>query len=88
MKVLVLNPPFLPRFSREARSPAVAKSGTQYYPMWLAYAAGNLEKNGHEVLFLDAPVTGLNPDKVIERARRFPAHQYGQAFHTQVALPA
>ena len=60
MKIAVINPPFLPRFSRESRSPAVAKSGTLYYPMWLAYAVGFCEKNGHEVLFLDAPAAGLS----------------------------
>jgi hypothetical protein len=32
MRVLFLNPPFHPRFSREQRSPAVTKSGTLYYP--------------------------------------------------------
>ena len=54
MKIVTLNPPFLKRFSREARSPAIAKSGTFYYPMWLAYATGYLEKNGHEVKLIDA----------------------------------
>lgn len=71
MKILVLNPPFLPRFSRESRSPAVAKSGTLYYPMWLAYAVGYMEKRGHEVLLLDAPAAGLSFDEVAERAMAF-----------------
>ena len=42
MKILLLNPPFLEHFSRPQRSPAVTKSGTLYFPMWLAYAAGAL----------------------------------------------
>ena len=46
MRVLFLNPPFHPRFSREQRSPAVTKSGTLYYPKWLATAAGVAIKNG------------------------------------------
>ncbi len=71
MKVLVLNPPFLPRYSRESRSPAVAKSGTLYYPMWLAYAVGGLEQAGHEVLFLDAPAAGLTYDEIACRAEEF-----------------
>jgi len=45
MKILMLNPPFLPKFSRTSRSPAVAKGGTIYYPIWLAYATGVLENN-------------------------------------------
>jgi radical SAM superfamily enzyme YgiQ (UPF0313 family) len=73
MKVLALNPPFLPKYSRESRSPAVAKSGTLYYPMWLAYAVGLLEKQGHEVLFLDAPAAGLGIDEVCRRAAAFGA---------------
>ena len=35
MKLLLLNPPFLPKFSRSSRSPAVTKSGTIYFPLWL-----------------------------------------------------
>lgn len=55
MKVLFLNPPFLPKFSRSQRSPAVTKSGTIYYPMWLALATGVLEKHGFDACLLDAP---------------------------------
>lgn len=54
MKILCLNPPFLKQFSREQRSPAVTKSGTIYYPMWLAYAAGALIQKGHTVDLIDA----------------------------------
>ncbi len=58
MKILLLNPPFLPRYSREQRSPAVTKSGTLYYPMWLSYAAGLLEDNGFECTLIDGVVPG------------------------------
>jgi anaerobic magnesium-protoporphyrin IX monomethyl ester cyclase len=71
MKILALNPPFFPKYSRESRSPAVTKSGTLYYPMWLAYAVGYLEKQGHEVLFIDAPAAELSADEVVARAERF-----------------
>lgn len=71
MKILVLNPPFLPLFSRESRSPAVTKSGTLYYPMWLAYAVGYLEKYGHEVLFIDAPGAKLIQEEVLAKAVQF-----------------
>ncbi len=71
MRILVLNPPFLPRFSRESRSPAVTKSGTLYYPMWLAYAVGYLEKHGHEVLFIDAPAAGLTREDICKKATDF-----------------
>ncbi len=71
MKILALNPPFLPRYSRESRSPAVTRSGTLYYPMWLAYAVGYLEKKGHEVLFLDAPASDMTADDVVRAAEGF-----------------
>ena len=67
MRVLFLNPPFHPRFSREQRSPAVTKSGTLYYPKWLATAAGVAIKAGHDVDLVDAPASGLTVGAVIDR---------------------
>ena len=71
MKILALNPPFLPKYSRESRSPAVTKSGTLYYPMWLCYAVGYLEKAGHEVMLIDAPAAGMSAKEVIFAVREF-----------------
>ncbi len=71
MKILALNPPFLPKYSRESRSPAVTKSGTLYYPMWLCYAVGYLEKAGHDVRLIDAPAAGMSTDEVIRAVREF-----------------
>lgn len=42
-----------------------------YYPMWLSYAAGLLEKNGHEVLLIDAAADENTLEWVIERAAEF-----------------
>lgn len=58
MQILLLNPPFLLRFSREQRSPAVTKSGTLYYPMWLSYACALLEERGYECTLIDGVVPG------------------------------
>ncbi len=71
MKILFLNPPFLKKFSRPQRSPAVTKSGTLYFPMWLAYAAGAAMDKGFEVDFIDAPADGLTVEDVVRRARDF-----------------
>ncbi|WP_028324538.1 B12-binding domain-containing radical SAM protein [Desulfatirhabdium butyrativorans] len=60
MKALLLNPPFLPKFSRPQRSPAVTKSGTLYYPIWLAYATGVLEQDWVAATLLDAPARGFS----------------------------
>ena len=67
MRVLFLNPPFHPRFSREQRSPAVTKSGTLYYPKWLATAAGVAIQNGHDVDLVDSPAAGHTVQYVIDR---------------------
>ena len=71
MKILLLNPPFLKKFSRPQRSPAVTKSGTLYFPMWLAYAAGVLMENGFDVDLVDAPADGYVLHGVIERAKKY-----------------
>lgn len=71
MKILMLNPPFLPKYSRFSRSPAVTKSGTIYYPIWHAYATGVLEKEGHEVKLIDAPADGLSKEDCYNIAREF-----------------
>lgn len=70
MKILVLNPPFLKKFSRPQRSPAVTKSGTLYYPIWLAYLTAVLEADGFEVVFWDAPAAGKETGDVLELVRR------------------
>jgi radical SAM superfamily enzyme YgiQ (UPF0313 family) len=49
-----LNPPFHASYSRSERSPQVSKSGTLYFPVWLAQAAAYVEKCGAEIGFLDA----------------------------------
>ena len=71
MRVLVLNPPFLKKFSRPQRSPAVTKSGTLYFPIWLAYCTGVLEQEGFEVSFLDAPARGLELKEILDHATEF-----------------
>ncbi|MBI2470709.1 MAG: radical SAM protein [Planctomycetes bacterium] len=71
MKILLLNPPFLKKFSRPQRSPAVTKSGTLYFPMWLAYAAGVLGENGYDVDLIDAPADGCSIDEIIGKTKKF-----------------
>ncbi len=74
MNVLFVNPPFMSehgRFSREQRSPAITKSGTFYYPMWLCYAAGLLEARGFNVKVVDAPAKRMDAGEVVEIAKAF-----------------
>lgn len=58
MNICFINPPFKAeygKFSRESRSPAIGHSGVLYYPLWLIYAAALAEKNGFNIIFIDAP---------------------------------
>lgn len=71
MKILFLNPPFLKKFSRPQRSPAVTKSGTLYFPLWLASAASVVMEKGFEIDFIDAPADGLTIQDVEDRAIAF-----------------
>ncbi len=71
MRITAVNPPFITGYSRGQRSPAVTKSGTLYYPIWLAYATGALEKSGHEVDLVDSPADGLDIEQTLERINRF-----------------
>lgn len=74
IKISFTNPPFLENFSRPQRSPAVTKSGTLYFPMWLSYAAGFAEQAGHEIDLIDAPAAGMSREAVINRIDDFTAH--------------
>lgn len=72
MKIVFINPPFkaeFGKFSRESRSPAITKSGALYYPLWLMYAAAYAKKNGHEIVFIDAPAKPLNEEQTISLIR-------------------
>jgi anaerobic magnesium-protoporphyrin IX monomethyl ester cyclase len=72
VRIAVLNPPFLGgRFSRTSRSPAINKSGTLYWPFWLAFGTGSLEAAGHEVLFLDCPAAGIDEDSLVRQVSAF-----------------
>lgn len=71
MKITAVNPPYLTHYSRGQRSPAVTKSGTLYYPIWLAYAVGALKHQGHEIDLIDAPADDLSVEDVIIRIAAF-----------------
>jgi anaerobic magnesium-protoporphyrin IX monomethyl ester cyclase len=65
VRISFVNPPFFPKYSREQRSPAVTKSGTFYYPMWLSYATGYAERKGHKVRLWDAPAAGWTTEDLV-----------------------
>ena len=59
------------RVSRNSRWPERTKSGTLYYPIWLAYATANTKKAGFEVLLIDAEARGLEVEAVAEKLKDF-----------------
>ncbi|MFH1861761.1 MAG: radical SAM protein [bacterium] len=71
LRILMLNPPFLKRYSRPQRNPGVTRSDTMYYPYWMAYATGALEKAGFPVRFYDAPAAGMEYVDVEAKALEF-----------------
>ena len=58
-KIVLLSPPYLPEYMRNARCDFVSLSGSQWYPIWLGYCGAFLEKRGYEVKLIDAPSYGL-----------------------------
>lgn len=74
MKIILINPPFkveYGKFSRDQRSPAITKSGTLYYPTWLASATGVLEEAGHECKLLDCCAAQWDDKKTLDVIKKF-----------------
>lgn len=66
MKIYLLNPPFIQNYVRSSRCTWIPIAGSNWYPIFLAYAAGYLEKNGHQVKLKDALVEGLTHEETIK----------------------
>ncbi|MEL6182593.1 MAG: radical SAM protein, partial [Myxococcota bacterium] len=74
MRVFFVNPPLRDwRFSRSQRSPGVIKSGTMYYPYWLAHAAALAESKGHEIVLMDCPADNLGRPQLLAALKEFQA---------------
>jgi anaerobic magnesium-protoporphyrin IX monomethyl ester cyclase len=74
MKVLFLNPPFKTehgKYSRTSRTPAITKSGTVYYPIWLCYAAAAVEQGGHEIKVIDSCANQYNLEVTLNMVNEF-----------------
>lgn len=71
MKIILLNPPFLNKYSKSSRSPAVTKSGTIYFPLWLSYAAGVLDQEGHDLILIDAPARCIDNNETLNIIEKF-----------------
>ncbi len=71
MKILVLNPPYIDGFCRSARWAAKSRGRVQRHPDWLLISVAVLEKDGHNVKFIDAAALCLSKEQVMDQAGRF-----------------
>ena len=71
MKILLLNGPCTPNFSRTGRWAATSRGASFWYPYWLASCCVVLEEAGHECKLIDAPVYGYSLKKVLEEISAF-----------------
>jgi anaerobic magnesium-protoporphyrin IX monomethyl ester cyclase len=71
LKILLLSPPFVPEYMRNARCDFVSLSATQWYPILLGYCGAHLESLGHEVRLIDAPAHGLDHESARAAVRAF-----------------
>lgn len=71
LKVALINPPFFPRYSRGQRSPGVIRSGTMYYPYWLAHAAAVLDAAGFSIHLYDCPAADIDATTFIQELGTF-----------------
>jgi len=71
MRVLVIAPPYVENFLRNARWDSVGISGSFWPPIYLAYCAGLLESRGHTVKLSDAQVEGLTHEQTYQLAKDF-----------------
>ena len=71
MRVYLLNPPFVKNYIRSSRCSWIPISGSSWYPIFLGYATGWLQKHGHEVKLVDAPVHELSHEQVYADVEKF-----------------
>ena len=71
LRVLLLTPPYVKNFMRNGRWDVTGIVGGQWYPIYLAYCTGLLEKYGHNVKLLDAQVDNLTREETYRIAQEF-----------------
>ncbi|HPT47143.1 MAG TPA: cobalamin-dependent protein, partial [Candidatus Rifleibacterium sp.] len=71
MRIFILNPPYVRNFCRSARWAAISRGRVQRHPDSLLILAAYLENLGHEIGFIDGPVSNLERPEVIARVKNF-----------------
>lgn len=68
MRILLINPQYKEKYIHSARWDGLTISGSHWYPIFLAYTTGLLEKQGHECFLLDAEADNVSDEKVLMSA--------------------
>jgi len=69
-KIYLLNPPYIKKYVRSSRCTWLPLAGSNWYPIFLAYAAGALEKEGHQVKLVDALVDNWTHQQTIKDIKK------------------
>lgn len=67
----MLNPPYVKDFCRSARWAAKSRGRVQRHPDWMLIATAVLEKEGHQVKFIDGPAQNLAREEVANFIKEF-----------------
>jgi len=73
VRILLVNPPWPGRgYGTRSQNRIIKRRGDKYlqYPLFLAYAAAQLQQAGHEVVYLDAVMGELSPEETWRRVSR------------------
>ena len=70
-KILFLNLPYKFNISRASRWPEKTKSGTLYYPYWLAYCVGVCQKEGLECKLVDCITKEYNVGDTLKEVKDY-----------------
>lgn len=71
MKILFLNLPYKFDISRASRWPEKTKSGTLYYPYWLAYCTGVCDEKGIETNLIDCITKGYTTEDTLAEISKY-----------------
>ncbi len=70
-KILFLNLPYKFNISRASRWPEKTKSGTLYYPYWLAYSLGVCQKEGYECKLIDCITKQYTIEQTVQEVKKY-----------------
>jgi anaerobic magnesium-protoporphyrin IX monomethyl ester cyclase len=71
--VVLISPPFITDYMRNARCDFVSLSHSSWFPIWLGQAGAYLESRGHRTRLLDAQILGMTREEALREIDAFGA---------------